>query len=277
MSHAERPDAPTGPGTIVSIAGGSLVRNGDALLAEVDWTVEPGQRWVVLGPNGAGKTSLLRIASTFESLTTGRSSVLGHRIGTVDVRGLRRRIALVSAYLEEVIPPRTRAVDVVALGRHARLRHWREQYDPGEEAEARRVLERFGCAGLEDAPFGKLSEGERQRVQLARAVMTGPDLLLLDEPSAGLDLVGRELLLATLTSLAHEVQPAGIVLVTHHPEEVPPGFTHALLLRGGRVVAHGPIDETIASGPVSECFGAPLAVERRDDARFSVRLASPVP
>lgn len=260
--------------TILAIENGSLHRTGNTLLAQVDWTVRSGQRWVVLGPNGAGKTSLLRVASTYESLTTGTSTVLDERIGAVDVRELRCRIALVSAYLEQVLAPRMRALDVVALGPSARLRHWQEEYEPAEEAAARALLERFGCAGLADTSFRTLSEGERQRVQLARAMMTDPELLLLDEPAAGLDLVGRELLLATLSSLARQDRPAGIVLVTHHPEEVPPGFTHALLLRDGRVVASGPIEETIASGPVSECFAAPLAVERRDDERFVVRLAS---
>lgn len=276
MAHADLIPRPGAARTILSVEAGSLVREGDALLADVDWTIQPGERWVVLGPNGAGKTSLLRIASTYESLTSGSATVLSERIGTVDVRDLRRRIALVSAYLEEVIAPRIRALDVVALGPSARLRHWHEEYDPDDVAAARGLLEQFGCAGLEEAPFRTLSEGERQRVQLARAMMTDPELLLLDEPSAGLDLVGRELLLATLTSLARRERPAGIVLVTHHPEEVPPGFTHALLIRDGRVVASGPIDDTMASGPVSECFAAPLVVERRDDERFSVRLASPV-
>jgi iron complex transport system ATP-binding protein len=269
---ADAPDAATDDRTVLAVDRGTFVRQGNVILDAVDWTVRPGERWTLLGANGAGKTTLLRIASTYESLTSGTTTVLSQRAGTVDVRVLRKRIALVSAFIEDVIPPRTRALDVVVMGRDARLMRWHESYDPADLAHASELLAQFDCADLEDAQFGLLSDGQRQRVQLARAMMTDPELLLLDEPTAGLDLVGREMLLVTLGGLARMERPAGIVLVTHHPEEIPPGFTHALLLRDGRVVSSGPIEETITSEHVSTCFGAPLRVERRDE-RFTVRLA----
>jgi iron complex transport system ATP-binding protein len=258
--------------TVLAVEGGTFVRQGNLILDAIDWTVRPGERWTVLGANGAGKTTLLRIASTYESLTAGTTTVLAQRVGTVDVRVLRKRIALVSNFIEDVIPPRTRALDVVVMGRDARLMRWHESYDPADLARASELLALFDCADFEDAQFGLLSDGQRQRVQLARAMMTDPELLLLDEPTAGLDLVGREMLLATLGGLARMQRPAGIVLVTHHPEEIPPGFTHSLLLRDGQVVAAGPIDDTITSAHISACFDAPLRVERRDE-RFTVRLA----
>ncbi len=258
---------------MVTLEHASLTIQGTRILADIDWVLRPGERWVILGPNGAGKTSLMRIASTYQGLTSGRSTILDQPIGAVDVRDLRRQIAQVSAFLEELIHPRTRAVDLVMMGREARLMRWHEEYDETEREAALEVLTRFGCTEVAMSAFSTLSEGERQRVQLARAVATDPELLLLDEPAAGLDLVGREQLLATLARLAATDRPRGVVLVTHHPEEIPAGFTHALLLRGGQVVTSGPIDDTITSAAVSDCFSAPLKV-RREDGRFIVRLAA---
>lgn len=261
----------TRPDVVLAVEGGAFVRSGQTILADIDWMVRPGERWAVLGPNGAGKSSLLRIASTYEALTRGTTTVLDQQIGHVDVRVLRQQIAVVSAFFQHAIPPRTRALDLVVMGRDAKLMRWKTEYRSEDEAVAQALLERFGCGELTEAAFETLSEGERQRVQLARAMMTAPDLLLLDEPTAGLDLVGREQLVSILGELAASEHPAGIVMVTHHPEEVPPGFTHAVLLRDGRTVVAGPLEETITSTTVSACFGAPLQV-RRQDGRFTVRM-----
>src|SRR5664279_4203184 len=235
------------------------VRRGQAtLLDQVDWTVEEDERWVVLGPNGAGKTTLLQVASAQIHPTTGIVGILGEVLGTVDVFELRPRIGLTSAALAERVPRSERVHDVVVSASYAVLGRWREVYDELDHARARQLLTEVGVAHLADRTFGTLSEGERKRVQIARALMTDPELLLLDEPAAGLDLGGREELLGALTELAGDRRSPAMVMVTHHVEEIPAGFTHVLLLRDGKAVAQGPIAEALTSKSLSALYGMPI-------------------
>ncbi len=210
------------------------VKRGQATLIEgVDWTVEEDERWVVLGPNGAGKTTLLQIASAQIHPTSGVAGILGEVLGTVDVFELRPRIGLTSAAIAEKIPRDERVHDVVVSASYAVIGRWREHYDALDHQRAQELLTELGAGHLADRTFGTLSEGERKRVQIARSLMTDPELLLLDEPAAGLDLGGREDLVSTLSVLAMDEASPATILVSHHVEEIPPGFTHALLLRGG--------------------------------------------
>ena len=259
---------------VLELAGVSVRRGQSNLIDDVDWTVEEDERWVVLGPNGAGKTTLLQVASAQIHPTTGVVGILGEVLGTVDVFELRPRIGLTSAALAERIPREERVHDVVVSASYSVLGRWREHYDALDHGRAGELLMEVGAAHLTDRTFGTLSEGERKRVQIARALMTDPELLLLDEPAAGLDLGGREDLVSTLSVLAMDEMSPATVLVSHHVEEIPPGFTHALLLRGGRVVAAGPIDAVITEEHLSETFGMPLVLQHEDD-RFSARRRTP--
>ena len=246
------------------------VRRGSTdLLADVEWTVELDERWVVLGPNGAGKTTLLQLAAAQLHPTTGTVRVLGEQLGRVDVFELRPRIGLTSAALAGRMPAGERVIDLVVSAGYAVLGRWREEYEQSDEGRARGLLYQLGVAPLAERRFGTLSEGERKRVQIARALMTDPELLLLDEPAAGLDLAGREQLLARLAALAADPDAPTIVLVTHHVEEVPLGFTHGLLLRGGRVVAAGLLGDVMRPDLLSVTFGTPLALDRLDGRYFA--------
>lgn len=250
---------------------GITVRRGDAtLLDKVDWTVGADERWVILGPNGAGKTTLLQIASTQMHPTTGVAGVLGEVLGTVDVFELRPRIGLTSAALAERIPRSESVRDVVVSASYGVIGRWIEEYDEQDYARALTLLEELGVKHLADRTFGTLSEGERKRVQIARALMTDPEMLLLDEPAAGLDLGGREDLVSTLSVLAADPASPAIILVSHHVEEIPPGFTHVLLLRGGSVVAAGPIEQMLTEENLSTTFGMPLVLQHTDG-RWSAR------
>lgn len=237
------------------------VRRGDSvLLNRVSWTVEEDERWVVLGPNGAGKTTLLQIASAQLFPTQGTVDVLEERLGTVDVFELRPRIGLTSAALAERIPRHETVHDVVVSAAYGVLGRWREVYDELDHDRATSLLRELGAKHLAPRTFGTLSEGERKRVQIARALMSDPELMLLDEPAAGLDLGGREDLVSTLSLLAYDPDSPATVLVSHHVEEIPPGFTHALLLRQGSVVAAGLLDQTLTEQNLSSTFGMPLTV-----------------
>src|SRR3954449_11850717 len=237
------------------------VRRGAATLIEgVDWTVEEDERWVILGPNGAGKTTLLQVASAQIHPTSGVAGILGEVLGTVDVFELKPRIGLTSAALAERIPRSESVRDVVVSASYGVVGRWREQYDELDHNRAAELLVELGVGHLAERTFGTLSEGERKRVQIARALMSDPELLLLDEPAAGLDLGGREDLVSTLSVLAMDPGSPATVLVSHHVEEIPPGFTHALLLRSGRVVAAGPIAEVITEQSLAETFEMPLVL-----------------
>jgi iron complex transport system ATP-binding protein len=264
------------PDPVLRLEAVRVVAAGDGepvvLLDGLDWSVRPGERWVVLGPNGAGKTTLLRVASLHLHPTAGRVEVLGHQLGRVDVRRLRRHIGLVSPALADVLRPDIPALDVVMSAREAALETWWHTYGPEDRARARELLARTGTAHLADRRFGALSSGERQRVLLARSLWGDPGLVLLDEPTAGLDLGGREELIARLAALAHDPATPPTVLVTHHVEEIPPGFTHALLLQGGRAVAAGPLDEVLTAEALGRLFGVRLVLDRRDG-RWAARAS----
>ena len=248
----------------------SLVRDGRALLDHVSWTVRAGERWVVLGRNGCGKTTLMRIASLYLHPSSGTVAVLGQTLGRTDVRTLRTRVGVASAAFADKLRPDLPARDVVMTAKHAALEPWWHTYDDADRARADELLDRMGVGATAPRAFGTLSSGERQRVQLARTLMTDPGLLLLDEPTAGLDLGGREEFVAAMGDLAADPASPPIVLVTHHVEEIPRAFTHALLLRAARVQLAGPLDEVIDEESLSACFGLPLVLSR-DAGRWSAR------
>ncbi len=255
---------------VLELAGVSVRRGEATLLDDVDWTVEEDERWVVLGPNGAGKTTLMQIISAQIHPTTGVAGILGEVLGTVDVFELRPRIGLASASLAERIPRGELVHDVVVSASYGILGRWREQYDDLDHERAADLLVELGAGRLRDRTFGTLSEGERKRVQIARSLMTDPELLILDEPAAGLDLGGREDLVSTLSVLAMDEASPTTILVSHHVEEIPPGFTHAMLLRDGRVVAQGPLEYVMTEEVVSATFGMPLVLSH-EDGRWAAR------
>ncbi|GAA4747714.1 ABC transporter ATP-binding protein [Modestobacter marinus] len=258
---------------VVEIRGVDVVRGQAHLLRAVDWTVRPDERWVLLGPNGAGKTTLLQLAGAQLHPSRGEVGILGETLGAVDVFELRPRIGFTSAAVAQRIAPGERVGDVVVSAGYAVVGRWRERYDVHDLTRAALLMQQWGVAPMAHRPFGTLSEGERKRTQIARALMTDPELLLLDEPGAGLDLGGREDLVARLSDLARDPNAPAQVLVTHHVEEIPPGYTHALLLRGGEVVGAGPVDEVLTGPLLSEAFGLPLDVQR-ERGRFSARRAA---
>ena len=258
--------------TVISFDRVSVVRSGNFLVRGISWQVELDERWVILGPNGAGKTTLLNLASGRLHPSRGLAWILGERLGRTDVNELRTRIGLTTGQFAEQVPPSERVLDVVVTAAWSVVGRWRESYDPQDEARARSLLGQMGMGALIDREFGTLSEGERKRTQIARALMTDPELMLLDEPSAGLDLGGREELIGRLTELAEDPDAPALVLVTHHVEEIPPGFTHAMLLREGTVVASGLLGDTLTADNLSKTFGLPLVVQRSGD-RYTARAA----
>ena len=239
----------------------------------LNWRVDASERWVVLGANGAGKTSMLRIASLYQHPTSGRVCVLGEELGRCDVRTLRERLALCSPALAARLEPSMTASEVVMTGVHAALAPWWHRYSDADEARAAELLERFGVGALSAHRFDTLSAGERQRTLLARSLVRDPELLLLDEPTAGLDIGAREQVLGDLASIARDLDAPATVLVTHHLEEIPAGFTHALVLRVGEVLAEGDILAVLTDTVLSKCFGVPLRVEHDTrSGRFTARL-----
>lgn len=257
---------------VLRLSDVTLRRGAKTILDDVSWSVADGQRWVVLGPNGAGKTTVLQMAAGRLFPSEGTVEILGDRLGTVDTSELRTRIGLASAALADRIPGRERVLDVVLTASYGVTGRWRESYDEYDTDRARDLLAAFAVEQLADRQFGSLSEGERKRVQIARALMADPELLLLDEPAAGLDLGGREELMAALGELAGDRRSPVIVLVTHHVEEIPPGFDHGLLMRAGTVEAAGPLEDVLTPQHLSRTFGLDLEVERHRG-RWSARAA----
>lgn len=247
-----------------------VLRRGEQLiLDDVTFTVEPHERWLILGANGCGKTTLLRVASMYEHPTAGTVDVLGERLGRTDVRVLRRRVGYASAALADQFRPASRALDVVRTAKFAALEPWWHAYTADDDAQALSCLKRMGVERFAERAIETLSSGERQRVLLARTLMNDPAIVLLDEPSARLDLGGREQLVEALDDLAADADAPPSVVVTHHVDDIPTSSTHALLLRSGRVLAAGPIDDVLDAEALSETFGLPLVLERRPNGRFS--------
>jgi iron complex transport system ATP-binding protein len=249
---------------VLRLAGVRLVRGDCTLLEGVDWEVGADERWVVLGPNGSGKTTLLRIASLYLHPSAGEVEVAGGVLGRTDVRALRTRIGIASPAFGDLLRPQLTGTEVVMTAREAALEPWWHAYDDGDRARARVLLDRFGVLHTADRAVATMSSGERQRVLLARAFAGDPALVLLDEPTAGLDLGGREDLVHRLGRLAGEAGAPPTVLVTHHVEEIPPGTTHALLLREGRILEQGPLDDVMTAPNLSATFGLPLELHRQD-------------
>jgi iron complex transport system ATP-binding protein len=249
---------------VVELAGVSIVRNGSTLINNISWEIDESDRWVVIGPNGAGKTTLLQVISAQIHPSSGVAGLLGEVLGTVDVFELRPRIGLTSAALAERIPRGERVHDVVVSASYAVVGRWREQYDELDHERASELLAQLGIDRLANRTFGTLSEGERKRVQIARALMTDPELLLLDEPAAGLDLAGRESLVTTLGELAQDQYAPATVLVTHHVEEIPNGITHAMLLKAGEIMAVGPLRDTLTADNLTKTFEVDLSLVEAD-------------
>jgi iron complex transport system ATP-binding protein len=251
----------------------SVIRPGKVLLENISWTVEEGERWVVLGPNGAGKTTLMQIISAAMHPTKGKVRILGNKLGKVDVFELRTRIGHTSTAVADRIPASESVGNTIVSAAHAVLGRWQEEYDEEDYRRATLMMGEMGITALANRTFGTLSEGERKRVLIARALMTDPELLLLDEPAAGLDLGAREDLIASLESLAHAEDAPVLVMVSHHVEEIPVGFTHVLMLRDGKVVAQGPIEPTLTSETLSATFGSRIQLQH-EGGRYTARRAA---
>ncbi|MDN3445379.1 ABC transporter ATP-binding protein [Microbacterium sp. APC 3901] len=248
-------------------------REGRDIIDHVTWQVDDDQRWVILGPNGAGKTTLLQLADTLMHPTSGAVTVLGETLGRTDVFELRPRIGFASSAMAKRVPRDETVLNTVLTAAYSVLGRWNESYEDIDERRALRVLGDWRLDHLADRTFGTLSDGEQKRVQIARAVMTDPELLLLDEPTASLDLGSREELLALLSGYASSPTTPAMLMVTHHVEEIPVGFTHVLLMREGRIVAAGPIAETLTEDSLSDTFGMPIVLSS-EEGRYAARAAS---
>jgi len=247
-------------------------RNARNIIDHLEWSVSDDQRWVILGPNGAGKTTILQLASTLIHPTSGAVTILDEQLGRTDVFELRPRIGFASSAMAKRIPPEETVLDVVLTAAFSVLGRWNESYEAIDERRARRVLANWRLEHLAERTFGTLSDGEQKRVQIARAVMTDPEILLLDEPTASLDLGAREELLALLSGYAQAPSTPAMVMVTHHVEEIPVGFTHVLLLRDGQAVAAGPVAEVLTSENLTATFGAEIVLTEVDG-RYAARAA----
>ena len=248
----------------------SVVRGGTTILDSVNWSVDDDQRWVILGPNGAGKTTMLQIAAAIIHPSSGRAAVLEEPLGGTDLFELRPRIGFASTAMARKVPANEKVIDVVMTAAYSVTGRWNEEYEEIDERRAQRVLAEWKLDHLAERKFGTLSDGEQKRVQIARAVMTDPEILLLDEPAASLDLGAREELLRLLSGYASEASSPAIIMVTHHVEEIPRGFTHVLLLAGGGIVNAGPLTEALTAESLGETFG--LTIELAEtDGRYAAR------
>ena len=251
----------------------AVVHEGCKLLGPLSWRIERDQHWVVIGPNGGGKSTLMRLASLAQHPSDGTVRVFGQQLGRVDIRPLRARIGVSSASLVDQLRGRLTANEIVRCGLYAALEPWWHTYGDADVARADELLRRVGLAGYGERTFATLSSGERQRTLLARTLMADPDLLVLDEPTAGLDLGGREALVAALDTIAEAKGPA-TVFVTHHVEDIPASTTHLLAIAGGLAVAGGPVGEVLSPGLLSEIFAMPVDLERRAG-RWSATASRP--
>ena len=254
----------------LALADITVVRDHNRLVGPIDWTVRSDERWVVLGPNGCGKSTLMRVASMQMHPTTGTVELLGESLGRTDVRELRKRVGYASASLADSFRATITCRDAVMTAKNAALEPWWHTYDEADRQRAGQLLAERGCAEHADRTFNSLSSGERQRVLLARTLMNDPGVILLDEPTAALDVAGRELLVNELNELANDSTAPAVALITHHVEEIPSAFTHLLLMRDGHKVAAGPLDETLTDDSLSEAFGSPLRIVQVEDRRFGL-------
>lgn len=250
---------------VLQLSNVTVRRGGRPIVDRLNWQVASGERWVILGPNGAGKTTLIQLAAARLFPTSGQVKILGETVGEISLADLHPVIGLASAAMDARLPGRATVLDVVQAAAYGYTTRWREEYEEEDEQRARELLSALRINQLADRQWGTLSSGERKRVGIARALMPNPELLALDEPAAGLDLGGREELLASLTELAGQDYAPAMVLVTHHVEEIPAGFTHALLMKNGKVAAAGPIDEVLTGEHLTQVFDTPLEVSRAGD------------
>ena len=256
---------------VIDLNNVTVIRDGKAILNNVDWQVESNQRWVIIGPNGAGKTTLLKVVAAQLHPSSGEARILEGLLGKVNVFELRTRLGFASTSLANHIPNSETVLNAVLTASYGITGRWNEEYDDVDIRRAHRVLNEWKLGDLADRAFGTLSDGEKKRTQIARAVMTDPELLLLDEPVASLDLAAREQTIALISAYATEPAAPAMVMVTHHLEEIPAGFTHALVLSGGQVYAAGEIQHTLTSDKLSEAYGIGVHVdfaEGRYRARF---------
>ena len=254
--------------SVLQLSQVSVSRGGKNILGPLDWSVVEGERWVVIGPNGAGKTTLFSLCSSQMHPTKGSIEILGEKLGAVDVFELRPRIGLVGNYVSTALPDEERVIDVVLTGAYAVLGRWNEKYELWDESRATALLTIMGVRELAERKYFTLSDGEKKRTLIARSLMANPELVLLDEPAAGLDLGGREDLLKRFDSLAEDPNAPVTLIITHHIEEIPAGTTHALLLANGLAVASGLVDQVITSENLSKAYGLPIEVVR-NGGRFS--------
>ena len=255
---------------VLALHNVSVVRDGKKILDGVNWQVADNERWVIVGPNGAGKTTLLKIAAAQLQPTSGTARVLGETLGEINVFDLRTRIGFASTAIAGRIPNSEKVLDAVLTASYAITGRFKEKYEDVDERRARRVLAEWDLSEYADRAFGTLSDGEKKRTQIARAVMPDPELLLLDEPVASLDIGSREATIKILGGYASHPKAPAIIMVTHHLEEIPAGFTHALVLAAGKVSAAGPINSTLTTDKLSEAFGLGLEVVLLNG-RFAVR------
>jgi iron complex transport system ATP-binding protein len=257
---------------VIQLTDVSVVRGGSPILDSVNWSVDDDQRWVILGPNGAGKTTMLQIAAAIMHPSSGTAEILEEPLGGTDLFELRPRIGFASTALAKKVPGNERVLDVVMTAAYSVTGRWNEEYEDIDERRAQRVLAEWKLDHLAERTFGTLSDGEQKRVQIARAVMTDPEILLLDEPAASLDLGAREELLQLLGGYASQPKSPAIIMVTHHVEEIPRGFTHVLLLSEGRIVSSGPLDEALSADSLTEAFGIDIELTHADG-RYTARAA----
>jgi iron complex transport system ATP-binding protein len=265
-------DTTMSEGVVLDINDLVVVRGGREILGPLTWKVREHERWVVLGSNGAGKTTLFNVAAAMIHPTRGSVHILNERLGAVDVFDLRPRIGLMASSIASEIPSEEKVIDVVLTAAYAIMGRWTEPYDLWDESRAKALLTTLGVRELGERLYGTLSDGERKRVLIARALMADPELLLLDEPASGLDLAGREDLLSKLRALAMDIHAPSIITITHHIEEIPTGTTHALLLSKGKVVAQGLISEVVTNWHLTEAYGLPITVTQ-EEGRFFARAS----
>ncbi len=239
---------------LIAMENVSVARDGNNILGPLTWSLDAGERWVVIGPNGAGKTTFLQLASALIHPTAGTVEILGEKLGQVDIFEIRPRVGICSSALSSLLPDDEKVLDLVLTAAYGISGRWIEEYDLWDESRAKALLDLFGVRELFNRSYGTLSEGERKRVQIARSLMTNPEILLLDEPAAGLDLGGREDILLRLANYLNEEGAPASIIVTHHIEEIPAGTTHVLLLQSGQIFSAGPIQTTLTESNINELF-----------------------